>query len=97
MIKRRKPLKRSTKPIRRRTLKRARQEREYDKLNPIFLREHPVCMVCWQGRSNQTHHIDGRIGARLIDFSRCLAVCQGCHDRIGREGKWARVQGFRTL
>jgi hypothetical protein len=96
-LKRYKPLQRSQKPIKRITPKRAKERREYLKLNREYLKSHPICAVCKTAWSNQVHHIAGCIGPRLNDVSQWLAVCQGCHDRIGREGKWAREMGFRTL
>lgn len=57
--------------------------------------DHPVCQVCKKAPSGQVHHIAGCIGERLNDVNNMLAVCQGCHDRIGREGKWAKTMGYR--
>ena len=96
-MKRRKPLKRSTKPIRRVSKVRRTRLTKYAELRLAFLRERLYCEVCRKAVSTQVHHLAGRMGQKLCDFSRCLAVCFNCHRYIHDNPKWARENGFRIV
>lgn len=75
--------------------KRAKQEREYASLRPLYLEEHPFCQVKGCSKlSNQIHHKAGRIGILLLLTDWWLAVCETCHDKIENEPKWAKAQGY---
>jgi hypothetical protein len=58
--------------------KRAALMRVYSKRAAEFLAEHPRCARCPQ-RATEVHHMAGRIGARLLDESRWMALCRTCH------------------
>jgi hypothetical protein len=94
-VKRRRPLKRSTRPLRRASKVRRTQLTRYSELRLAFLREHLFCEV---GRckelSTQVHHLAGRNGQRLCDFTNCLAVCFLHHKQIHDHPRWAREQGY---
>lgn len=94
------PLKtnRKSKPIPKRSVKRAKQEREYSKLRLTFLLSSPTCQAqlpnrC-TGNSTDVHHKAGRIGSLLTDTDHWLSVCRGCHDWIELHPKEAKALGF---
>jgi hypothetical protein len=94
-MKRRKPLKRSTKRIPRVSKVRRTRLTRYSELRLAFLREHLFCEIgnCKEV-STQVHHIEGRLGQKLCDFENCLAVCFSHHRAIHDHPKWAREQGY---
>jgi hypothetical protein len=95
MIARRKPLKRSKRPIRRASKVRRTQLTRYAELRLAFLREHLWCEVGDCKRSStQVHHKRGRVGQRLNDFENVLAVCFFCHRSIHDNPKWAKMMGY---
>lgn len=74
------------KPIAPRSLKRAKQERDYSKLRKTFLLSFPSCTaklpnIC-KHHSTDVHHMKGRIGPLLTDIKFFLSVCRPCHDWI---------------
>lgn len=100
-----KPLPSLTKKIKRRSNKRAKQERLYLKLRDKFLQENPQCAVHklkfhdpWGGVhfcvATQVHHKKGRIGDLLTDVRYFLPVCDEGHKEIEDNPKWAKEQGF---
>lgn len=95
MIRRRKPLKRSTKSIRRVSKVRRTRLTEYSERRLEFLRAHLWCEVgnC-KNSSTQVHHMTGRQGQKLLDFQNCLAVCFSCHRFLHDHPRWAREQGY---
>jgi hypothetical protein len=95
VIKRRKPLKRSTKPIPKVSARRRRQRRIYDKAGPAFIAAHPCCEVCWERPTTQRHHKGGRNGELLNKTEWFLAVCNACHDKITNNGRWAKENGYK--
>ena len=94
-VKRRKPIRRSTKPIRRVSKVRRTRLTRYYELRLAFLREHLWCEVgdC-KASSTQCHHKAGRLGQKLLDFDNCLAVCFTHHRAIHDNPKWARSMGY---
>lgn len=74
--------------------KRAKQLREYTKLRHQYLNEFPICQVCRRNRSMQVHHRRGRNGHQLLMTEEWIATCQDCHEKIHREGRWARAKGY---
>ena len=44
--------------------------------------------------STEVHHIAGRIGAKLCDPTKFLAVCRDSHSMIHRMPSWARANGY---
>jgi hypothetical protein len=77
--------------------KRAAEMRVYRKNRIEYLADFPYCQAnindC-MAMSNQIHHKAGKIGARLNDQSKWLAVCQNCHDWIERHPKEAKDLGL---
>jgi HNH endonuclease len=92
-LKRKTPLKRSRKTLRSASRVRATQLRIYSKNRLAFLRANPWCHLCGEV-STEVHHIKGRLGQLLNDFTNCLAVCFNCHRQIHDRPRWAREQGY---
>lgn len=83
--------------IRKRSVKRAKQEREYLIENRKFLEENPYCKAevqCHGMLSNQVHHKKGRIGDLLLDKRFWLPVCAQCHEWIERNPIKAKEMGL---
>lgn len=80
--------------IRRRSKKRAAQEREYKKVHDEYLSEHEQCEVCGWGANLQIHHKKGRINTLLTDKRYFLAVCHTCHQKIELFPQWAKEKGY---
>lgn len=93
MIERRKPLRRSTKPLKRTELRRSskpikrtaikrstgmRKARPNDRLATWCEAQTPAC----DGRAVHRHHKRGRVGDDVDDFDHTLDVCDGCHRYI---------------
>jgi hypothetical protein len=77
--------------------KRAKEEREYLKLNKRFLKDNPNCAVFPALKSNQIHHKKGRIGNLLTDVRYFLAVSDQGHKEIEMNPIWAIKNGFSVL
>lgn len=88
----RKPLKR--KPIRKISGKQGQRLVAYYRLRDQFMKENPICMVCWIEPSRDNHHKAGRRGKRLLDVTTFLAVSRGCHTLIHENMTWAREMGY---
>lgn len=80
--------------IRKRSLKRAKQEREYAKLRFAYLNIFRLCQVCGCAYSSEVHHKKGRIGELLTDTRFFLAVCHTCHQKIELFPDWAKEKGY---
>lgn len=68
--------------------------REYLNLRAAFLRINPTCAVFPWLKSEDVHHMRGRIGRLLCDKRYWLAVSREGHEKIGREPDWARRMGY---
>ena len=77
--------------------KRTEINKEYYAQSREFIKEHPNCVVTapgCAGKSKDVHHLRGR-GRFLLDKSTWLAVCRNCHEKIERDDKWARENGYK--
>jgi 5-methylcytosine-specific restriction endonuclease McrA len=72
---------------------RASQLRTYSRLRLAFLRQHVNCWICGKV-ATEVHHVHGREGKKLYDFSHCLALCFQCHRKVHDNPKWARGEGY---
>lgn len=95
MIQRRTPLKRtalkrSQKPIRRVSKRRAKQLRVYSVVCAEYKAAHPICEKCREKPTDDVHHKAGRIGEKLNDKTQFIAVCRTCHDEIHQNPNKAR-------
>lgn len=85
------PIKKSTlpksqKPISKRSDKKIKQDALYSMLRAAFLKNHKYCEAkasfeC-RNKSDQVHHMAGKVGDLYLDDSKFLAVCGPCHRRI---------------
>ena len=79
--------------IRRRSPKRAREERLYARESRAFLAAHPWCQRC--GRASVcVHHRAGREGSRLRDQRWWAASCWGCNTFAETETGRALAEGW---
>ncbi len=102
MIKRNKPLGRSSTPIKRSGIKRRVSKKRaaeihlYNtKTKPEFLAIHPKCEVegCHRD-ATELHHKKGKIGKLLNDIRFLLAVCRWDHKYIENHPVWAKLKGY---
>jgi hypothetical protein len=90
-----KPQKKKPEPIAKRSKKRAKQERDYEKVRDAYLTVFPICEVHNCGmKSKDVHHKRGRIGSLLTDINYFMAVCRKCHSYIELHPEWAKIQGY---
>ena len=75
------------------SLKRAEQLRDYKAVRDVFLADNPYCERC-NYLASENHHKNGRTGLRLLDVTYFMAVCRTCHQYIhnnpqeSREKRW---------
>jgi hypothetical protein len=88
----------ASKPIRSRSVKRAKQESLYNKEAKAFKINNPICQAGIQNvcttHTSDVHHKAGRIGEMLLEQSKWLAVCRACHNWIETNRKEAMERGF---
>jgi hypothetical protein len=90
-----KPEKKKPKSIRKVSVKRVKENKEYSHRRKLYLELNPVCEVHNCGnKSTEIHHKKGRIGELLIDIEHFLAVCEQCHKYIELNPVWAKIQGY---
>lgn len=70
------------KPIRKRSLKRAKQEMVYTLKRKKYMDEHKICERCFNEPSEVCHHKKGRIGDLLTDERYFMALSDKCHQHI---------------
>lgn len=81
------------KGIAKRSPKRAKEEREYNKEVKIWL-VGKMCAVFPNRKATQCHHKRGRIGKLLLDKRYWLPVSDEGHRKIENNPDWARENGF---
>lgn len=91
-----KPMARKT-PIRRVSKKRQAENAEYARLRAEFLEAHPYCAVFPKLRSTQVHHGMGREGEWLLRTEYWHAVSDEGHRKIETDRQWAAAHGFLNL
>ena len=64
--------------IKPRSVKRAKQERDYSCVREKFLLKNPDCERC-QNVATEVHHKKGREGNLLCDTTYFMATCRECH------------------
>lgn len=98
-LRRKKELKRyaKIKPV---SDKRRIQNAVYVRVKKAYLEAHPICEACLHlevenpSKSEDLHHVYGRISALLCDSRFFLAVCRHHHDWIHANPNLARYLGF---
>lgn len=87
------------KPIKKESTKRAKENREYNKLALSFKLDNPFCHAGLSGCTTMTtevHHTKGRTGSLLTNVMYFLAVCRNCHDWIENNPAAAKEKGLST-
>jgi hypothetical protein len=83
--------------MRNRSVKRAKQEREYSKLRDKFLQANPYCQAmiqCHGLLATEIHHKKGKIQGLLTDTDYFLSVCRTCHQWIENNPLEAKELGL---
>lgn len=81
--------------IRRRSKKRAKQEREYKEVREMYLNMNPWCEVkgC-HCEATEIHHKKGRIGELLTNTIWFMSVCRSHHNYIENHPNEAKNEGY---
>ena len=81
--------------IRSRSIKRAKQEREYAKIRKVYLFTHPICGVehCYD-KATEIHHMKGRTGDLLTNEKYFMPVCRAHHNYIESHPIEAKEHGY---
>lgn len=88
------PIPKATKPIKKRSEKRATEEGIYSKLVAVW-KKGKTCAVEGCGLPcADCHHMQGREGALLLDTSKWLPVCAEHHAQITVDSAWAIREGY---
>ena len=85
------------KPIKARSAKRAKQEREYTNLRNEYLAANPNCegqLTGCTGVATELHHSIGRIGELLTNTKYFKASCHNCNMRAESHPNEAMAKGF---
>ena len=93
-LKKKVALKRSYRPLAKRSVKRAEQEGRYAERREIFLKANPTCECCGSDPSIEIHHRSGRQGEKLLEEQYWMAVCRTCHNLIHDDPEFAKKNGF---
>lgn len=94
------PLKKNATKIKRRSDKRAKEERNYSKEIKEWKKQNTVCAarleMCtvW---TEDVHHIGGRQNNKLLDKENWLPVCRNCHEWITKNSKQAIELGLSKM
>lgn len=84
--------------MKRRTPKRAKQEREYSKERLDFIEEQRVdgrlyCFFCGREvKEPDIHHLDGRDGDKLLDKSKWVIAHNKCHVHEYHSLSWEKIE-----
>jgi len=66
--------------------KNKRYGRAWKKIRAAFLRENPLCSMCWQNEklvaATTVHHKQKLTEGGAHDFANLQALCETCHGRI---------------
>ena len=89
-----KPTSKRQKRIRRVSVKKAADLKEYANMRAIYLANCDTCDVCHSERPTEVHHKRGRVGDLLTDRRHWLAVGQKCHRWIHENIEEARTLGY---
>lgn len=89
-----KPTSKRQKRIRRVSIKKAADLKEYYALRSRFLANVDLCEVCHTDRPVEIHHRRGRVGPLLTDLRHLLATCHRCHQWLHENIEEARTLGY---
>lgn len=85
--------KKKPKAIRKNSVKRTKENKEYLVLRDVFLNG-KRCAVFPEKRATQVHHKKGRIGKLLCDVRFFLPVSAEGHKKIEENPEWAKEKGY---
>lgn len=80
-----KPEKAKVYAIRKKSVKREKEEIEYNAKKKKHLKDNPYCQARLIGcskRSIDLHHKAGRVGSNYLNEETFMAVCRNCHSKI---------------
>jgi hypothetical protein len=83
--------------IKARSSKKEEQDKVYNDLRKVFLKENPRCAVFPSKLSTDVHHKKGRLGNNYLDVSTWLAVSRDAHRKIEDNPEWAYKMGYSEL
>lgn len=89
-----KPTSKRQKRIRRVSIKKAADLKEYYAMRARFLANVDLCEVCNTERPVEIHHRRGRVGPLLTDLRHLLATCHRCHKWLHENIEEARTLGY---
>ena len=89
-----KPTSKRQKRIRRVSIKKAADLKEYYAMRARFLANVDLCEVCHTDRPVEIHHRRGRVGSLLTDLRHLLATCHRCHQWLHENVEEARTLGY---
>ena len=89
-----KPTSKRQKRIRRVSIKKAQELKEYYAMRARFLANVDLCEVCHTDRPVEIHHRRGRVGPLLTDLRHLLATCNRCHQWLHENVEEARALGY---
>lgn len=76
----------------------ARRRAYNDLRTAVYERSGGSCEVraTWScsGQCEQVHHKQGRIGDRMLDLNKMVAICHNCHEYIGKNPELAYDRGW---
>jgi len=85
-----------TTKIRKLSKKRAKQNREYEKVRDEYLYHHNICERCG-GIATEIHHRKSRTGSYLTNTEFFMAVCRPCHLYVEEHSKESYEKGWKIL
>lgn len=89
-----KPTSKRQKRIRRVSIKKAADLKEYYALRSRFLENVDLCEICHTDRPVEIHHRRGRVGPLLTDLRHLMATCKKCHQWLHENIEEARTLGY---
>lgn len=74
--------------------RRRRESSIYSKIKLVWLPKNARCLACNLRKTDDVHHMRGRLRSLLIDLRFWLPVCRSCHDWIQANPRMARELGW---
>lgn len=85
------------KKIKKISVKREKENKEYSKKRTLFLDKNSVCFARLNNctlKATDVHHKKGRIGSNFLDESTWIPLCRNCHSYIEEHPLIAKQLGF---
>lgn len=84
----------SSKPIKSRTSKRAKEEAQYRKRVKEWIKGKKCNLWSCNNKATECHHQFGRIGSLLLREDLWIPLCEEHHRKVHSEPDWARSEGL---